>query len=340
MARVKVGIVGCGWAGARHARAFRAAGAELAWAIDVDPARAQGLGASRVASNLSAALEDVSLQAVSVCLPHALHAAATIEAAEAGKHVLVEKPIAATLEEADRMIAAARTAAIVLMVAETVRFDPLLQRAVQLVHQGAIGDPTLLQISREAYLRASILNERRWFLDGQAAAGGIMMSGGIHDFDIARMFLGEPSSLYAARVRQRFLEMEGDDTSVAIVRFADGVTATLVESFFMKSLTTAAGPEEHRVRLDGSLGSLMLDGRKRTMTLFSERPEYQLPDALSATEIRAVEHDPFEREIRHFLDCIRDGLEPITSGRSQRRNLELVLAAYESMTSGAPVAVS
>ena len=336
---MKVAVVGCGWAGNRHARAYRAAGAEVSWAIDVDETRAAGLGAEHSTTELAVALADPALGAVSVCLPHALHAEASVQAAIAGKHVLVEKPIAATLEGADRMIAAAAAAQVVLMVAETVRFDSLLRRAVELVRDGAIGPPALAQITRQAYLRSSFLNDRKWFLDRESAAGGIMMSGGVHDFDILRILLGEPVSVYAVSVRQRFTEMHCDDTSVAIVNFPNGVTGTLTESFLMKTVVTAGGPEEHRLRVDGDAGSLVVDGRQQTIQLFSELPPYQLPDSLVAHEIRVPPADAFEREVRHFLSCIEDKTEPITSGRLQRRNLELVLAAYASMASGAVVSV-
>jgi predicted dehydrogenase len=210
---------------------------------------------------------------------------------------------------------------------------------VDLVRAGAIGLPALVQITRQAYLRTSFLAERRWFLDRELAAGGIMMSGAIHDFDILRMLLGEPESVYAVRVRQRLVEMESDDTSVAIVRFPNGVVATLVESFLMKTPITAAGSEEHTVRVDGELGSLCVDAGRHVIRLFSEAPEYQLPHTTTAHELRVLDADPFEREVRHFLSCIQDKVEPITGGRSQRRTLELVLAAYASMDSGAAVVV-
>jgi predicted dehydrogenase len=282
------------------------------------------------------------VEAVDICLPHDLHAEVAIAAAEAGKHVLVEKPLAATLAEADAMIAAAARRGVILMVAENVRFDPLYLKVEELLRDGAIGRPALLQMTREAYLTRSFLEERPWFLDARAAAGGIMMSGGVHDFEAVRMLLGEVEEVYALRARQRFAEMEGDDTSVALVRFADGAVGTLVESFVMKSLETAAGSEVHTLRIDGELGSLATrDGR--TIELFSERPDY-LPGGLGGTLVRHTIHvpeaDTFAREIAHFIQCVRVGAEPVTSGRSQRRPLELVLAAYESMETGRPVRVA
>lgn len=346
-AGTRVAIIGCGWAGSQHADELVRNGAELAWAVDTESDRATAVAArhppARSTGHVRDALDDSSVDAVDICLPHILHASVAVAAARAGKHVLVEKPLAHTLGDADEMIEAARTAGVVLMVAENVRFEPTLIEAARLVSEGAIGEPALVQISREAYLRESFLRDRPWFLDEQAAAGGIMMSGGIHDFEKLRMVVspsgGEIVEVSAQRARQRFGEMEGDDTSVATARFENGAVAVLVESFIAKSAVTASGPEVHRMRVDGDYGSLVLPDY-RTLRLYSEQPEFRSPAGAPAEHERVFpETNSFGLEIAHFLECVRTGQEPLTSGRSQRRALELVLAAYESMRSGQAVRV-
>lgn len=334
-----VAVIGCGWAGSRHARALRGAGARVSWLVDLDRSRAEALRAelpaARVAEDYCEALGDGALDAVAICLPHALHAPVAVEAAEAGVHVLCEKPVAGTLEDADRMIEAAERAGRVLMVAENVRFSPLYERVRELLEGDAIGRPALVQVTRQAYLTRSFLEDRRWFLDERMAAGGIMMSGGIHDVEMLRMLVGEVESVTALRARQRFAEMEGDDTSVALLAFCDGTVGTVVESFCMKSLTTAAGTEVHTLRLDGDLGSLTTDDG-RTIHLFSERGDLLLDGAPVEHVIHVPPADTFALEAAHFLESLRTGREPLTSGRSQRRALEVVLAAYASMESGRP----
>jgi len=337
---LRVALIGCGWAGGRHAAAFAQCGARLLWAVDVERARADALarayGASHVSMDYRQALQDAEVEAVSICLPHALHAQVAVEAAEAGKQVLCEKPIASTLVEADQMIASAERAGVVLMVAENVRYEPLYRKVHELLQDGATGQPALIQMTRECYLVKSFLEERPWFLDRQMAAGGIMMSGGIHDFETMRMLLGEIKSVCALRAPQRFLEMQGDDTSIALVRFENGSVGTLVESFIMKSLTTASGLEVHTLRIDGELGSLAVrDGR--TIRLFSEREDYRLGGELVQHDIYVPPADTFALEVAHFMECVRTGEEPLTSGRSQRRTLEAVLAAYRSMGRGGEV---
>ena len=184
-------VIGCGWAGRRHAAALADQGVSLRWAVDVDLARARSVAEAyppcRVATSYDRALDDDRGDIVSLCLPHHLHAPMGIAALEASKHVLVEKPLAGDLDEADAMIAAAQRADKILMVAENVRFDPLYLRIQALLDEGAIGRPALIQMTRECYLRRSFLEDRSWFLNERQAAGGIMMSGGIHDFETMRM---------------------------------------------------------------------------------------------------------------------------------------------------------
>ena len=337
---VTVALIGCGWAGEQHARAFDRCGGRVLWLVDSVPARAEALRAGRddvrVATDYRQALGDPAVIAVDICLPHNLHAPVAIEAARAGKHILCEKPLAHSLEAADRMIAAADQAGVILMVAENEHFNPLYNRMRELIQNGAIGEPALVQMTRECYLNRSFLGDRPWFLDREAAAGGIMMSGGVHDVDILHTVVGEIESIQALRARQRFLEMEGEDTSVALVRFRGGAVGTLVESFCMKSLTTASGAEVHSLRIDGDLGYLSVrDGK--TIRIFSERNDYLPGGGLAEHDLYVEEQDTFLLEIEHFLHCVRSGAEPVTSGRAQREVLRVVLGAYDSMATGLPV---
>ena len=337
MKSLSVAIIGCGWAGARHARAFAKQGAKVSWAIDLDRRRAESVGQVQVGTRIGAdyrdALADSDLEAVDICLPHHLHAPIAIAAAAAGKHILCEKPIAATLAEADAMIAAAEKWRVVLMVAENEIFSPLYRRARDLIAAGAIGRPALVQMVRGCYLDESFRKERPWFLDEHAAAGGMMMSGGVHDFEKLRMIVGEVTSVTARRAPQRFVEMQGDDTSVAMLRFANGAIGLMVQSFLMKNALTASGTEEHTLRIEGERGSIRVTGTGGgRIVLFTDRPaDPLLLGAASETEIIVPEADTFALEVEHFIACVRGGGEPITAGKSMRRPLELVLAAYESM---------
>ena len=151
-----VAIVGCGWAGRRHAEAFIAEGARLAWAVDTDVERAADVATlqpgTRAAASIDEALSDPHVTMVDVCLPHHLHAGACLAAAADGKDVLCEKPLATTLVEADEMTEAADEAGILLMVAESECFSPLYRQVRTMLESGVIGQPALVQATRECYL--------------------------------------------------------------------------------------------------------------------------------------------------------------------------------------------
>jgi predicted dehydrogenase len=336
-----VAIFGCGAAGVRHAQAFQHCGADVIWTIDTAEERAQSLsqllnGIPKVSSNYQAALQDSRVEAVDICLPHNLHEPVTLASVQAGKHILCEKPMAATLEEADRMINACEKAGVILMIAENERFNPLYLKVRELLDQEVIGQPALVLMTRQCYLTRSFLEERRWFLNAKAAAGGIMMSGGVHDFSTALYLIGDVESVYSLRAPQRFLEMEGDDTSVALVRFKNGVVGTFVQSFVMKSLITAAGSEIHTLRIDGQLGSLEVKDQ-HIIQLYSEKEDLRQGETITQHDIYIPKQNTFELEVKHFLHCLNTGSTPLTDGRSMRRPLEIVLAAYRSMETGQPV---
>jgi predicted dehydrogenase len=226
------------------------------------------------------------------------------------------------------MIDAANRAGRVLMIAENVRFDPALQTIRDLLAEGAIGSVSLLQISRDVWFTDEDLLERPWFRSQKTAGGGIMMSGGVHDFEKARMLCGEISEISAVRAPQRLIAMEGDDTSVALVRFESGAMGSIVESFSAKTPATRTGREVHRIRIDGERGSITHENGG-SINLFSVRNNARESSVEETIEV--AESDTFASEVEHFLRSALSGQEPITSGRSQRRNLELVLAAYRSM---------
>src|SRR5947209_2396884 len=144
MTRLNVAIVGCGDISGRHIAAYRHHGARarIVACCDTDRARAQQAAerteddTARAVTDLDELLQDPDIDALNLCLPHHLHAAVTVAAAQAGKHVLCEKPLALTPEECDRMIAASRAAGVVLMHGEPMRTAGNIERAAEVVRSG------------------------------------------------------------------------------------------------------------------------------------------------------------------------------------------------------------
>ncbi len=325
-----VAVVGCGWAGRRHAEAFIAEGARLVWAVDLNTSRASEVAklqpGAKAAATPEGPLSDPAVTMVDVCLPHQLHAEVCLAATAAGKDVLCEKPLAPALADADRMMAAADSAATLLMVAENECFSALNLQIQALLVEGVIGQPALVQASRQCYLRESFLTDRPWFLRSLESGGGILLSGGIHDFAKLRMILGEIVFISCLRAPQRFHELETEDTVSVLLGFESGAVGTLVESFFMIDPTTLTGAEVHHLRVDGDYGSIEVLGQEGLRVTTTE----------GVREVTVPSGDTFRAEVREFLDCVVSRREPITSARTQRRNLELVGAAYASMASGCP----
>ncbi len=325
---MRVAIVGCGWAGRQHALAWaQVPDAQLVSVCDVVGERAEAL-----AADLSAATRRVTacsryeevfslgeVDAVSICLPHHLHAPATVAAARAGKHVLCEKPIATSLEEADMMIGAARDAGVTLMVAENVRFDPTYMRVRELVVDGKIGEPFLLRLFRDHEMH-DYLRERPWFLSAAQSGGGIWLSGGIHDVETLRMLAGDVESVVAIKARKALPEMESEDTAAAILVFRSGALGVVTESF-----STITAPS-HRLPLvvNGPRGTIQAHSRSGVVELYEGRGS-------KPSRMIVETKNTFLEEIKHFVDCVKTGREPLTSGESQKEALRVVLAGFRSM---------
>jgi len=337
--RLKVAIIGCGWAGIRHARAFAGCGAAITWAVDTDKQRAEQIlqfqPACRITGDFREAIVDPDLDAVDICLPHDLHAPVSIDCLGAGKHVLVEKPIAATLEEAERMIEEAEKCGVVLMVAENEVYSPLYRKVRDLIEEGTIGKPALVQMTRGAYATEDYKQNRPWFLDPEKAAGGMMMSGGIHDVEKLRMIVGEITAVQALQAPKRCPEMGADDTGVAVLRFQNGAIGLMIQSNSYKSAVTAAGEEIHQLRIDGELGSIEAIGTHGgRIRIFAEKADALPEGSYIETEIIVPQEDTFHLEIAHFLHCLKSGEVPITAGSKMLRSLGIILAAYQSMEKG------
>jgi predicted dehydrogenase len=328
-APIGVALIGAGWAGERHAQAYRTLREQvrIVAVADTRPVVAETCSHEwqiPFATGVWAeAIAQPEVDAVDICLPHTLHAEVAQAALAARKHVLVEKPYATSISEADTMIAAAARAGRICMVAENVRYDAVYRRMAARIAAGAIGTPFLCRVFRDHNMHDD-LRLRPWFFTDPT--GGIMWSGGIHDIETVRMLMGDMPivDVYATAARKTLHEMETDDTSVGIFRLEGGGVAFLSESF------STHAPDGARIRAEvfGPDGSLLADGGD-TLT-------FVRPGGATTTEQIETE-ETFRAEIRHFLDCINTGIEPDTTVRRMRPGVAAILAAQASMALGVPV---
>ena len=258
------------------------------------------------------ALQDPRVDAAYVLTPHHRHLKDTLLAALHSKHILVEKPIARTTDEAKQMIAAARDAGVKLMVAENFRFLPAVQRVKEMIEGGAIGSVRLVQIQREGYARLG-----GWRTSAEFAGGGALMDGGIHYVDILLHLAGFPERVYAAKPPQVFSQMEAEDGMIVTAHLPGGTVGVL-----NYSIGTPTKGWDQWVNVTGTTGriSFVPDGTELVVQTLEARSTVELPKA--GRGVPAM--------VREFCSSIMEDREPAMSGEEGLRDLAFVLAAYES----------
>ncbi|HCN83097.1 MAG TPA: oxidoreductase [Sphingobacteriaceae bacterium] len=278
-------------------------------------------------------IQNSGCDVVDICLPNFLHAEATLKAAAAGKHVIIEKPLAVTLEEADAMIAACDKAGVKLMYAEELCFAPKYERVRQLVNEGAYGDVYMLKQSEKHSGPHS-----DWFYDVNLAGGGVLMDMGCHAFGWFRWMLKN------AKVKSVFASMstvlhkgrtKGEDNSVVIVEFENGVTG-IAENSWAKH-----GGMDDRSEVYGTGGVVYADLFMGNSAVSYSKNGYgyamEKADTTvgwSFTVFEEVFNQGYPHELKHFIECIQQDKEPLLTGKDGRAVLEIIYAAYASAGQG------
>ena len=333
------GIVGTGVIAAIHADAISLLpDARLVAVTDVAADAATAFAAAHGCAaepDLGALLARPDVEVVCVCVPSGLHAAVGVQAAQAGKHLVVEKPIDVSLEAADRLIDAARAAGVALTVISQHRFDPDLVELRRLLDDGALGPLVLGEASTKWYRAQAYYNSAAW-RGTYAMDGGSLMNQGVHYVDLLRWCMGPAAEVTAVCATQAH-QIEVEDTALGIVRFASGAVGTILSS-------TAAFPGfPQRLEITGTNGTVTVaDGRIVGRALAAD-PGPASPDGSAdadgsaAADPAALDIASHAAQLADLLDAIDAGREPAVSGRDGRDTLEIVLAVYESSRAGRPV---
>src|SRR5438477_1883680 len=227
---------------------------------------AREFGAEKWYSNWQEILLDDEIDAVYIATPVDLHAAQTIAAAEAGKQVLCEKPLALTVDEGDQMLAACRANNVKLGVAYYRHFYPVVARIKEVIESGEIGTPSMAQINAFEWFNPASDHSRAWLLNKQRAGGGPMFDFGCHRIEMLTNILGPISEVRALTANVLF-EREVEDTATALFQFERGTCAVL-------SVTHAAREPQDTFHLFGSLGSIHVPAwNEGTMQVTSDAGE-------------------------------------------------------------------
>jgi predicted dehydrogenase len=334
---ITFGLIGCGRVAPRHAQSMaQLHEVRLAAVADIRVERGQRFADDYHAAaytNYHDLLSRPDIDAVSICVPSGLHAQVAVDALQAGKHVLVEKPIALSLADADRMIRVAQERGLHLGVVLQNRLNSPMQQVRCAIDEGRLGRLYLGNACVRWY-RPQAYYEDDWH-GTKAMDGGALMNQSIHHIDALQWFMGPVQSVqaYSATLAHR---MEAEDVGVAVLRFADGALGTVEGS-------TLTWPQnlEGSVALFGERGSVEVGGTAlNRITLW--KVEGQLEQEAEILTSQRVDppsvYGYSHREVlRDFAQAVLEDRPPGTPGEEARKSLELVLAIYQAAQTGREV---
>ncbi len=340
--KVRLGVVGTGIWGRMHIRAYvQHASAELVAVCDLDEQRAKEVADEFNIPNHYTDVDDMleaGLDGISVATPDAAHADITIKAANKGVHVLVEKPLATTIEECERMISAAASGNVYLMVDWHNRWNPPVYHIWQSIRSGELGEVQYISYRLEdtVYVPTKMLP---W-----SGESSVMLFLGSHALDTTCWLMGDrPVRVAYCQRREGILTGMGIPTAdmyIIVLEFANGATAVIEVNWILPQ--SSAALIDHRFQVIGAEGVAYLDtthGRvvaKYTAKTPAGFPDASFPDMFVTPEVHGRQVGFAVESIYHFVECIRDGKKPLTSGEDGLLNTRLILAAEESARTGKP----
>ncbi len=339
---VKIGIVGSGFEADIHAASIRMVpdAAEVVAVASPTPGHAEALGERygipRVFLDYRDMLKEADIEMVTITAPNYLHAQITADIAAAGKHVVCEKPLSMTLEEADEMIEICARQGVLLLYAEELFFTPKYVKAKEMADQGAFGKVYLVKQSEKHFGPHA-----DWFWDVDKSGGGVFMDMGCHGIAFCYWFLGRP------RIKSVTCHMgtyvhgdrtQGEDDSVCIIEF-DGNAVGLVENSWARR-----GGMDDRIEVFGSggctYGNLHMGNALPTYseTGYGYAVE-KAPSTMGWTwpVYEELWNYGFPQEMRHFARCVRGKEEPQATGEDGRVVMEALYAGYHSAGTGSRV---
>ncbi len=340
-------LAGCGGIGRSHAAAVAALPeARIVAAVDVDEGRARAFaerfGAETVATDLGAVVDRDDVDAVIVTTANNLHAPLTIQALDAGKHVMVQKPMALTLAEADAMIAAADRSGKQLMVSFFEFFHPAFKRAKELVDAGTIGEVFLYKA-----IMAWTSGLDNWRFDPAVSGGGILMDGHSHHIAYFTHLLNDPAIDHVyCEAGTLASTARVEDTGVTLIRTPGAIAEISGSNRLLEPNPQNGHMFKESIEIFGKKGTIHIHPTERpSLRVFtadgvsdpilsggwvSPRLEWVSYDERGYSTHFNGDEDPWVGEHRHFVDCIRTGKPVLSDGRFGRRVQEILLAAYES----------
>jgi len=326
---LKIGLVGTGFMAKTHAEAYGSiAGVEIAGFTARDAQRGADMAAQfggEYFADYSAMLARPDIAIIDICAPTHLHEEFVVRAAEAGKHIICEKPFALTLEAVDRMLAAVDRAGVKFMIAQVLRFWPEYMKIKALYDSGELGLPNVVYANR----LAQHPTWGEWFGNVEQSGGGLFDLH-LHDIDYLHYLFGPVKHLYASG--KKFANGAWNHV-VTNLTFENGVKAVVEGCFSLPAgypftMTLRAVGDQSAVEYVCSAGVNLEDlgSAKNNLMLFKQG---------AVTQLQVPQDNPYANELRYFVDCVTQNKQPdIAPPQDSREVLRLVLAIQASLETG------
>lgn len=334
---VKYGIVGCGLAGTYHLAATKdSPKIRFVSAYDINQKLANKF-AEKFKMNSFSSYEDFlksDIEAVLINVPHYLHEEMVVAAAETGKHVLCEKPMATTLEGCDIMIEATRKAGVKFMIAENHRFLPVHNYMMEAVQKGLIGDIFLIRSYEGVIEKPRIMDPNSWKCDPIKAGGGALMDMGVHKFVTMNWILNDQIESAYCWITKQFIKLSGkaEDNAMILLKYKCGAIAESILSF------TVASPPSNQLEIYGTLGTLVENHNwKNPVKIYSSHKDMGRNHDIWYKP--KIEHSPWpgyqeistKIEDEYFTDCILEDIDPEFTPEQAREAIAMALMGYLSV---------
>lgn len=333
------GVIGTGLWGEYHALVYSThPGAELAAVCDADAGRAQEIGrkygARRAVTDYRELLADPAVQAVTIATPDYLHAEIAVAAAQAGKDILLEKPMALTVADCEAILAAVETAGVRLMVDFHNRWSPPFNTLKRSVDAGELGEPLLInaRLNNTIWVPTEMLS---W-----AGRSATIWFTGSHLIDIVCWLVGSPVSRVYSVSRSKVLAARGiptPDFFETTLEFANGAVAFVENCWVLPN--SEPNVVDFKLRVVGTAGSASVDTtHNRTLETYTDRVAF--PDVLGMPTVFGRQQGFALESIKHFADCVLHGRQPLVGGQEGLANTAVICAALQSAETGEPVRIA
>ncbi|WP_404455516.1 Gfo/Idh/MocA family protein [Oceanobacillus kapialis] len=328
-AMLSVLIIGAGTMGRTHTRAYQQMeNVHIAGIVDIQ--KPDWLKHDPLAISFYSSWEDAidqikQIDVVDICLPTFLHKEYVMKAAGLGKHVICEKPIARTLDDAKEMIDFCNRQGVQLFIGHVVRFFPEYRMAKSVIQSKAIGTAKVVKTSRKSSFPSS-WND--WYSD-QGSSGGLILDLVIHDFDFLRWCFGEVERVYGKSLYGK--GHAGKEYALITLRFKNGMIAQVEGSWSHQKFATS-------FEFAGDKGAVEYDSTKERpfVAALDQKLQKEPPATIPRSPIK---ESPYYKELAHFMECIEKRSEPLVTPEDGLQALRIALAAIQSIAENRPVEI-